>query len=61
MLHAASPARFVLNLRLKSAELPPYKLALMSETQAIWEEAHVRLRWIEGDGEAADGPMLRCS
>ena len=61
VLHAASPVRLVLNLRVKSTqELPPFtRLALMTETQAIRDDAHVRLRWIEGDGDAADGPMLR--
>ena len=61
VLHAASPARLVLNLRLKSTQdLPPFtRLALMTETQEIWDGAHVRLRWIEHDGEAEGGPMLR--
>ena len=61
VLRAASPARLVLNLRLQATQdLPPYtRLALTTETQEIWDEAHVRLRWIEHDGEAAGGPMLR--
>ena len=61
VLHAAGPARLVLNLRLKSTQdLPPFtRLALMAETQGIWDEGHVRLRWIEHDSEAAGGPMLR--
>ena len=60
-LHAASPPRLVLNLRLKSTQdLPPFtRLALMAEAQQIWDDAHVRLRWIERDGQAADGPTLR--
>jgi len=61
VLHAASPARLILNLRLTSTQdLPPFtRLALMAETQEIWEPAHVRVRWIERDGDAAGGPMLR--
>jgi hypothetical protein len=61
VLHAATPARLVLNLRLKSTQdLPAFtRLALMTETQEIWDDAHVRLRWIEHDGEAEGGPMLR--
>jgi len=61
VLHAATPTRLILNLRLKSTqELPPFtRLALMAETQAIWEEAHVRVRWIERDEDAAAGPLLR--
>lgn len=31
----------------------------MTEAQEIWDDAHVRLRWIEHDGEADGGPMLR--
>jgi hypothetical protein len=61
VLHAASPSRLVLNLRLKSTQdLPAFtRLALMAETQEIWDEAHVRLRWIEHDGDAVAGSMLR--
>jgi len=61
VLQAASPTRLVLNLRLKSTQdLPPFtRLALLTETQEIWDDAHVRLRWIEHDGEAEGGPMLR--
>lgn len=61
VLHAATSARLLLNLRLKSTQdLPPFtRLALMAETQEIWEEAHVRVRWIERDDDAAAGPTLR--
>ena len=61
VLHAASRTRLVLNLRLKSTQdIPPFtRLALMTETQEIWNAAHVRLRWIDNDSEAEGGPMLR--
>ena len=61
VLHAVSPARIVLNLRLKSTQdLPAFtRLALMTETQEIWDDAHVRLRWIEHDSKAEGGPTLQ--
>jgi hypothetical protein len=31
----------------------------MTETRDIWNEAHIRLRWIDKDSEASGGPMLR--
>lgn len=60
-LHAADPPHLVLNLHLRSTQfLPPFtRLALTSETQQIWDAAHVRVRWIERDGEATGGPLLR--
>src|SRR5262245_13792503 len=61
VINAASPARLVLNLRLKSTQdLPAFtRLALMTEAQEIWDGGHVQLRWIEHDAEAEGGPMLR--
>ena len=61
VVHASSPTRLVLNLRLTSTQdLPLFtRLALMTETQDIWDDAHVRLRWMAHDGEAEGGPLLR--
>jgi len=40
-------------------ELPPLtRLALMAETQAIWNDGHVRLRWIARDADADGAPVL---
>jgi len=39
-------------------ELPPWtRLALLAETQSIWDEGHVRLRWV-GRDENAGAPLL---
>jgi hypothetical protein len=56
----ASPARLVLNLRITAPrELASVtRLALISETQSIWDE-HVRIHWVDRDVEAKDGAFLR--
>ena len=40
-------------------ELAPLtRLALMAETQSIWNDGHVRLRWIARDADADGAPVL---
>ena len=34
------------------------RLALVAETQSIWDEAHVRIRWVGRDEDAAGTPLL---
>jgi hypothetical protein len=57
----ASPAaRLVLMLRITAPrELAPFtKLALLAETQSIWND-HVRLHWVDRDDGGGRGPFLR--
>ena len=35
------------------------RLALIAEAQSIWDEAHVRLRWVDRYAEADGRPFLR--
>jgi hypothetical protein len=59
VLLASSPPALVLNLRLTSTStqvLPPAsRAALMAETQSIWNEAHIRVRWL--NDKAMDDEM----
>jgi hypothetical protein len=59
VLHA-SPADLVLNVRIISTQdLPPFtRLSLMVEAQTIWNDGHVRLRWISRDADAAGESVL---
>jgi hypothetical protein len=56
----AAPAALVLNVRLTATQdLPPLaRLALMNETQSIWDDGHVRLRWVRKDADANGAPLL---
>jgi hypothetical protein len=59
---AGSTSRFpILNLRLTVSEgLPEMsRSALMSETDAIWQQGHIRLRWLAGGAEAGPDATLR--
>jgi hypothetical protein len=59
LLHA-SPAALVLNVRMVSTQdLPPLtRLSLIVEAQTIWNDGHVRLRWISRDADAEGEPVL---
>ena len=54
-------APVTLNLRLTvSSELPGIsRKALITETESIWREGHVKLRWLAGSANAEAGPSLR--
>ena len=56
---ASAPA--ILNLRLTvSSELPGIaRKALITETESIWRDGHVKLRWLAGSAGAESGPSLR--
>jgi hypothetical protein len=51
----------VLNLRLTvSSELPGVsRKALIAETESIWREGHVKLRWLQGSANPQSGSSLR--
>jgi hypothetical protein len=51
----------VLNLRLTvSSELPAIsRKALVTETESIWREGHLKLRWLSGSAGPESGPSLR--
>jgi hypothetical protein len=51
----------VLKVRLTiSNELPSVsRKALVNETESIWRDAHVQLRWLDGNDGADPGPALR--
>jgi hypothetical protein len=54
-------APVTLNLRLTvSNELPGIsRKALITETESIWRDGHVKLRWLAGSASAESGPSLR--
>jgi hypothetical protein len=54
-------APVTLNLRLTvSNELPGIsRKALISETESIWRDGYVKLRWLAGSASAKSGPSLR--
>ena len=54
-------APVTLNLRLTvSSELPGIsRKALITETESIWREGHVKLRWLAGSASAESGRSLR--
>lgn len=56
-----APAPAVLNLRLTvSNELPAVaRKALVTETESIWRDGHVQLRWLAGSAGPESGPSLR--
>jgi hypothetical protein len=58
---ASSPTPLILDLQLTATrELAPLaRLALIAEAQSIWDEAYVRLRWVDRYAEAAGRPFLR--
>ncbi len=57
---AAETPNTVLTLRLGGAgKLPPLTTAaLQKEVESIWDQSHVRLRWLVPKGEAAPTPTL---
>lgn len=56
---ASAPA--ILNLRLTvSSELPGVaRKALITETESIWRDGHVKLRWLAGSASPQSGRSLR--
>ena len=58
---ASRSASLVLNLRMVvTQEMPALtRLSLMAETEAIWSDAPVRVRWIDKDIDAEGQPLLR--
>jgi hypothetical protein len=62
VLAAGTSSRFpLLNLRLTVSEGLPgmSRRALMSETEAIWRQGHIRLRWLAGGAEPDSEATLR--
>jgi hypothetical protein len=57
---APSPSAF-LNLRLTVSDGLPHLTTrgLMAETETIWRQGHVRLRWLTGSAEPGPGATLR--
>jgi hypothetical protein len=57
----AATASPILNLRLTvSTDLPGVsRSALIKETESIWREAHIELRWLAGSAEPGSGQTLR--
>ena len=55
------PATAILNLRLTvSSELPPVaRKALITETESIWRDGHLKLRWLAGNAGPESGRSLR--
>jgi hypothetical protein len=59
-LLAAAP-ELVLNLRMTTTQELPLatRAALMSETESIWKDGHIRLRWVDDSSQADPALALR--
>jgi hypothetical protein len=57
----ASAPQLVLNLRMTTTQPLPLgtRAALMAETETIWKDGHIRLRWVDEGTETDPAPGLR--
>lgn len=61
VLLAAPSPRLTLTLRMTTTQAlaPTTRLAMMDEAESIWDEGHIRLRWVDKDQEHDGDASLR--